>query len=96
MPSIGFVWNPVLVDLRREICPGARWKKQSREWLMSSAEAQGFLRAAQDRLAFQKAHARIRVDDVTWVIGFVRDAPFPLPVVRVPGAAKTLVQASII
>jgi hypothetical protein len=49
---------------------------------MSNAEAQGFLRAAQARLALQKAQARIRVDDVTWVIGFVRDAPFPLPVAK--------------
>ena len=49
---------------------------------MSEAEAQGFLRAAQARLEFQRAHAQIRVDDVTWVIGFVRDAPFPLPAAK--------------
>ena len=47
--------------------------------MMSNADAQGFLRAAQARLEFQRTHAHIRVDDVTWVIGFVRDAPFPLP-----------------
>jgi hypothetical protein len=82
VPSISFVWNPILVDLRREVCPGARWQKQGHHWLMSNAEAQGFLRAAQARLAFQKAQARNRVDDVTWVIGFVRDAPFPLPVAK--------------
>ena len=79
MPSIRFDWNPVLVDLRREMCPSARWQKQGRQWIMSSAEARGFLQAAQVRLEFQRAHAHIRVDDVTWVIGFVRDAPFPLP-----------------
>jgi hypothetical protein len=45
---------------------------------MSDGEVQGFLRAAQARLEFQRMHAHIRVDDVTWVIGFVRDAPFPL------------------
>ena len=78
MPSIRFVWNPTLVDLRREVCHGARWQKQGRQWIMSDLEAQGFLRAAQARLEFQKAHAHIRVDEVTWVIGFVRDAPFPL------------------
>ena len=82
MPSIRFVWNPILVDLRREVCPGARWQKQGRQWIMSDAEAQGFLRAAQARLEFQRAHAHIRVDDVTWVIGFVSGAPFPLPVAK--------------
>jgi hypothetical protein len=46
---------------------------------MSDAEALEFLQAAQARLEFQRAHAHIRVDDVTWVIGFVRGAPFPLP-----------------
>ena len=82
MPSIRFVWSPTLVDLRREICPGARWQKQGRQWIMSDAEALGFLQAAQARLAFQRAHAHIRVDDTTWVIGFVRDAPFRLPLTK--------------
>jgi hypothetical protein len=82
VPSIRFVWNPILMDLRREVCPGARWQKQGRQWIMSDAEAQGFLRAAQARLEFQRAHAQIRVDDVTWVIGFVRDAPFSLLVAK--------------
>jgi hypothetical protein len=49
---------------------------------MSDAEALGFLHAAQVRLEFQRAHAHIRVDDITWVIGFVRDAPFPLPLTK--------------
>jgi hypothetical protein len=49
---------------------------------MSDAEARDFLQAAQARLDFQRAHARIRVDDITWVIGFVRDAPFPLPMTK--------------
>ena len=82
MPSIRFVWSPTLVDLRREICPGARWQKQGRQWIMSDAEARGFLQAAQARLEFQRAHAHDRVDDIIWVIGFVRDAPFPLPVTK--------------
>jgi hypothetical protein len=82
VPSIRFVWNPILMDLRREVCPGARWQKQGRQWIMSDAEGQGFLRAAQARLEFQRAHAHIRVDDVTWVIGVVRNAPFPLSVTK--------------
>jgi hypothetical protein len=82
VPSIRFVWNPILVDLRREVCPGARWQKQGRQWNLSDAEAQGFLQAAQARLEVQRAHAHIRVDDVTWVIGFVSGAPFPLPVAK--------------
>ena len=82
MPSIRFAWSPTLVNLRREICPGARWQKQGRQWLMSDAEAREFLQAAQARLEFLRAHTHIRVDDVTWVIGFVRDAPFPVPLTK--------------
>ena len=62
---------------------------------MSDAEAQGFLRAAQARLAFQKAQARIPGSTmVTWVIGFVRDAPFPLlvakPAERLPDSCPSI------
>jgi hypothetical protein len=42
---------------------------------MSDAEAEMFLRAAQARLDFQRSQAEIRVDDVTWIVGFVRGAP---------------------
>ena len=68
----------MLINLMREVCPTARWHKQGRHWLMSDAEAQSFIRAAQARLDFQKSQAQIRVDDVTWVFGFVRGAPYPL------------------
>jgi hypothetical protein len=78
MPTIRFAWNPILVSLRREVCPGARWHRQGRHWLMSDAEAQTFVRAAQARLDFQRSQAQIRIDDVTWVFGFVRGAPYPL------------------
>jgi len=78
MPTIRFAWNPMLIDLRREVCPGARWHRQGRHWIMSDAEALTFVRAAQARLDFQRSQAQIRVDDVTWVFGFVRGAPYPL------------------
>ena len=78
MPSIRFAWNPLLVDLRREVCPGARWQRQGRCWMMSDAEAQRFVRAAQARLDFQRSQAQVRIDDITWVFGFVRGAPYRL------------------
>jgi hypothetical protein len=77
MPTIRFAWNP-LVDLRREVCPGARWQKQGRCWMMSDAEAQRFVRAAQARLDFQRSQAQLRIDDIPWVFGFARGAPYPL------------------
>jgi hypothetical protein len=45
---------------------------------MSEAEAKQFLQAAHARLDFQRWQARIRIEDTTWVVGFVRDAPFRL------------------
>jgi hypothetical protein len=57
---------------------GARWQKQGRCWIMNDAEAQRFVRAAQARLDLQRSHAQLRIDDVTWVFGFVRGAPYPL------------------
>src|SRR3984893_13243528 len=78
MPTIRLAWNPVLVSIRREVCAGARWHRQGRHWLMSDVEAQTFVSAAQARLDFQRSQARIRIDDVSWVFGFVRGAPYPL------------------
>jgi hypothetical protein len=78
VPTVRFTWSPVLVDLRREVCPAARWQKQGRQWLMSDAEVRAFVNAAHCRLDFQRTHAQILVDGVTWVIGFVRGAPYRL------------------
>jgi hypothetical protein len=78
MPAIRFARNPLLVDLRREVCPGARWQKQGRCWMMSDDEAQRFARAAQARLDFQRSQAQVRIDDITWVFGFARGAPYPV------------------
>jgi len=60
MPAIRFAWNPLLVDLRREVCPGARWQRQGRCWMMSDAEAQRFVHAAQARLDFHRSQAQVR------------------------------------
>jgi hypothetical protein len=73
--SIRFAWNPVLVEVRREVCPRAQWRKADRRWIMSDAEAEMFLHAAQARLDFQRSQAQIHVDEVTWLVGFVRGAP---------------------
>jgi len=45
---------------------------------MSDTEAQAFVRAAQARLEFQKSQAHVRIDEITWVVGFARDAPYQL------------------
>jgi hypothetical protein len=50
---------------------------------MSDAEAEMFLRAAQARLDFQRSQAEIHVDEVTWIVGFVRGAPCRVADIRV-------------
>jgi hypothetical protein len=79
MPSVRFAWSPLLVDLRREVCPSARWQKQGRHWVMSETDAVALIRAAQARLDFQRSHAQISVDGTIWLVGFVRGAPCQLP-----------------
>jgi hypothetical protein len=69
MPVVRFAWSPMLVDLRREVCPGARWQKPGRLLVMSETDAQAFIRAAQARLDFQRLHAQISVDGTIWSVG---------------------------
>jgi hypothetical protein len=78
MRCVRFEWNPVLIELRREVCPNARWQRQGRHWLMTDADADRFIRTAQARLDFQRQHAPIRIDDIVWVVGFVEGAPYRL------------------
>jgi hypothetical protein len=78
MASVWFSWSPLLVEIRREICPGARWQKEGRRWIMSETDAQAFLCAAQACLDVQRSHKQIRVDDTVWVVGFARGAPYQL------------------
>jgi hypothetical protein len=68
----------VLVDLRRELCPGAQWNKRGRQWLMSDSEATSFVQGAQARLDFGRSQAQICVDGTIWVVGFVHGAPYRL------------------
>jgi len=76
VPEVHFCWNPLLVDLRREVCPAARWEKNKQRWFMNDAEAGTFLRAAHARLDLAKSKAEIDVDNVRWVVGFVQGAPY--------------------
>ena len=75
MAIVEFSWSPVLVDLRREVCPAARWQKQGRQWLMTEDAAAAFLNAAQARLDFVRVSAEIRVNGVAWLVGFAAGAP---------------------
>jgi hypothetical protein len=76
MTIVRFPWNPTLVDVRREVCPSARFEKGRRQWIMNEADANRFLQAAHSRLEYTKCQARVMVDDHMWVIGFVQGAPF--------------------
>jgi hypothetical protein len=78
LATVRFIWNPVLVELRREVCPRAQWRKQGRQWVMSDSEATSFVHAAQTRLDFCRSQAQICVDGTTWVVGVVRGAPYRL------------------
>ena len=78
MASVRFAWSPALVELRRQVCPSARWQKSDRRWLMRDDEALSFVQAAQAMLEYRRMHTAICVDDVTWVVGFVQGAPYRL------------------
>jgi len=76
--AVRFAWSPALVELRRQVCPNARWQKHRRQWLMQDDEAQSFMRAAQAALEYQKWHTQITVDETVWIVGFVQGAPYRL------------------
>lgn len=76
MTIVRFAWNPTLVDVRREVCPLARFEKGSRQWIMNETDATRFLHAAHSRLEYTKCQARVMVDEQMWVLGFVQGAPF--------------------
>jgi hypothetical protein len=58
MAIVRFNWSPTLVDVRREVCPAARFEKGKRQWIMNDTDASRFLRAAHSRLEFTKCQAR--------------------------------------
>ena len=76
MVAVRFAWSPALVELRRQVCPNARWQKHSRQWLMQDDEAQSFMRAVQAALEYQKCQTQITADDTVWIVGFVQGAPY--------------------
>ena len=76
MPRVRFAWSPQLVAVRRETCPRARWLARERAWSMSADEAATFLAAAHARLDFVRSQSELVIDEVHWVVGFVRDAPY--------------------
>jgi hypothetical protein len=76
MAIVRFAFNTRLVEVRREVCPSARFEKTTRQWIMTDKEAERFVRAAHSRFEFIKCQARIMVDADTWVVGFVQGAPF--------------------
>jgi hypothetical protein len=78
MPIVKFPWDAQLISLRRDVCPRARWEKTSRVWVMTDAEAETFLQAAQAWMCFARVKCTITVDDTVWVLGFAKDTPYRL------------------
>jgi hypothetical protein len=77
---VKFAWDAQLISLRRDVCPRARWEKTSRVWVMTDAEAERFLQAAQARMYFARVTCTVTVDDTVWVLGFTTDTPYRLNV----------------
>jgi hypothetical protein len=88
MPIVKFPWDAQLISVRREVCPRARWEKATHAWVMTNADAETFLQAAQARMSFARVHCTVTVDQTVWVLGFTRGAPYRLdtgPPIRSPG-----------
>jgi hypothetical protein len=80
MPIVRFAWNPVLIEVRRECCPRARWDAARRAWTMTQDEAEAFIQASHTRLELGRVSNEIFVDGARWIVGFARGAPLVLPV----------------
>lgn len=76
MTLVQFKWDAVLISLRREVCPRARWDKAQRCWAMTETDAERFLQAAHTRLSFARNHSTISINDTVWVLGFLQGAPY--------------------
>jgi hypothetical protein len=79
MPTVRFTWDALLVEIRRQACPQAKWDKATRSWVMTSQDATGFIAAAHDRLCFARVSGTVAVDAETWQIGFIQGAPCRVP-----------------
>ena len=75
MPTVRFVWSPLLVEGRREVCPRAKWLAAQKAWAMSEDEARTFIAAGHVRLEYARMHCQIVVDQERWLIGLVQGAP---------------------
>jgi hypothetical protein len=85
MPIVRFQWDTQLVDVRRQVCPRARWDKLARAWTMTAAEAEVFIAAAHARLEFARCSSQIAVDGEHWNVGFVQGAPKRISSSRIAG-----------
>ena len=84
MPVVRFSWDTLLVGVRREVCPRAKWDKATRAWSMTEAEAAAFIAASHARLVFARYCVEIVIDADRWIIGFVEGAPKRLEAVAEP------------
>jgi hypothetical protein len=78
MPVVSFPWDAQMVSIRREAVPRARWDKAACAWLMTAAEADAFLQAAQARMYFARVRCTVTVDQTEWVLGFEHGTPYQL------------------
>jgi hypothetical protein len=78
MPVVKFPWDAQLVSLRRDVCPRARWEKAARAWVMTDADVETFLRAAQARMYFARVKCTVTVDNTVWVLEFAKSTPYQL------------------
>jgi hypothetical protein len=44
MPNISFPYNDILISVRRQAAPAARWDAATKSWMMSAADLQAFQR----------------------------------------------------
>ena len=75
MPVVRFSWDTQLVDVRREVCPRAKWDRAARSWSMTAAEVEAFIAAGHARLKFARYCMEIAIDADRWVVGFAQGAP---------------------
>ena len=84
MAVVRFSWDTLLVGVRREVCPRAKWDKAARAWSMTVAEAEAFIAAGHARLVFARYFMEVTIDADRWIIGFVEGAPKRLAAVAEP------------
>jgi hypothetical protein len=78
MPTVHMPWDAQLMALRRQVCPRATWDNTCGAWLMTQADAETFLNAAQARMFFCRSSCTLAIDGTTWIVGFKRGTPYRL------------------